>query len=645
MIKDNHENELSSRSIEEELKNKQDEYLRRISYLKRFSSILAIIGIIFSFLILLGWLFNIPFMRGDITWFYASKFNSGLAMFLAGCSLYLLNIVASKKIMKSASGILAALVFLIGFLTFMEYVLGINIGLDQLFYSQGFQATNELFIGRAKLLSALTFIFLGAALLSKYLNQNEKLAQISAIISGFITFYGFTINIYGIQLNHLGDFYFQMGIYTSIIGMLLSVGILFSQPHKGVMKTITRPYSGGKLARILIVGSLVTVFLVGLLVILGERFNAFSFPVGLGLLVVASAITLFILIFSTAKKINKLDLEQEKAFKTIQSLEKFYEKIIESLNEGIFVTNKDDEIVYFNAALRHIKGLEDFNIGDIDHGEQLLKYYAEAKNSLKPSYFETLPLSVGEKNFYFTGWVLPEEKNGAYDGSILTLIDDTERKFASELIEQSLNEKDILLREIHHRVKNNLQIISSLLNLQSEYVKDERDRELFINTQNRVKSMALIHSKLYQSDNISQINIKEYITNLAEDLLISYQTRSNIQLETDLVDVFFNLETAIPCGLIVTELITNSLKYAFEPGQEGKISINLKSDPEENLTLIIRDNGKGIPESIDFQKTNTLGLELVNMLVKQIEGSIELDRSQGTEFTIKFRETHYPERS
>lgn len=650
MLKDNHIQGLSSQLIEERLENNFKEYERRISFLQKISHILTLLVILFSFLIISGWVFNIPLLRGDILGFYASKFNTALTFLIAGLSLFLLQNFKENRILKTISRILAVFVLLIGIITLSEYVLGLNFGMDQLFYSQQFLATNELYMGRPKLLTAFTLIFIGIGLSLLTFSNKNKIIQIFALLSGFLVFYGFMINIYGIQLNHIGDFYFQMGIYTAIMGLLLSSSILFHKPDTGIMKTITSPYSGGKISRILIVGSIAIVFGVGLITRLGENLGIFSQPVGTGLLVVASSSILFLLILWTGKKINKMDLEQEKALKTIKNLEQFYERIIESLNEGIFVTNKDDEVIYFNAALKHINGLESFNLNDIDYkfphlDENFLEYYSKAKNTLQPTYFETLPLDTGGETFYFTGWILPKVKNDKFNGSILTLIDDTQRKSASDEVKTSLKEKETLLREIHHRVKNNLQIISSLLNLQSSYALDDRDRELFYNTQNRVKSMALIHSKLYQSDTISNVNFKEYVKTLAEDLVSSYQTTIPIKLKIDMEEVFFNLETAIPCGLIITELITNSLKYAFKDKKSGNITIKLISDQNRELSLIISDDGIGLSESVDFKKTDTLGLELVRMLVKQIEGSVNITRSPGTTFTIKFKELNYPERT
>ncbi len=224
--------------------------------------------------------------------------------------------------------------------------------------------------------------------------------------------------------------------------------------------------------------------------------------------------------------------------------------------------------------------------------------------------------------------------------------DITERKNTEFELKSSLNEKEVLLREIHHRVKNNLQIISSLLDLQKIYVKED---PLAINvlkdSQNRVLSMAMIHEMLYQTKDISYINFNDYIKNLVSNLLDSYRNNTIfINTVIDVQEILLNIETSIPLGLIISELLSNSLKYAFPHRKEGVIKLNLEANDIE-YNLIISDNGVGLPEDIDYRNTeSSLGFRLVNSLVTQLDGSIELDRSHGTQFTIKFKELHYKER-
>lgn len=214
--------------------------------------------------------------------------------------------------------------------------------------------------------------------------------------------------------------------------------------------------------------------------------------------------------------------------------------------------------------------------------------------------------------------------------------DITDKKMVDEQIRLSLKEKEVLLKEVHHRVKNNLQVISSILNLQSSYVKDKRVLEILLESQNRIKSMAFVHESLYQTKDFSNISFREYVENISRNLVHSYAaTDSPPLLNLDLDDIQLNLDTAIPCGLIINELLTNSLKYAFPAGKQGKIEIAIRKK-DANVTINISDNGKGLPKEIDFRNTESLGLQLVVSLVEQINGKIRLDTKKGTKFTIEF---------
>jgi two-component sensor histidine kinase len=220
-----------------------------------------------------------------------------------------------------------------------------------------------------------------------------------------------------------------------------------------------------------------------------------------------------------------------------------------------------------------------------------------------------------------------------------------ERKRAEEQIKASLGEKEVLLKEIHHRVKNNLQVVSSMLHLQSRSVNDEETTEMFQESRNRVRSMALVHERLYQSKDLARVDFAKYIRGLANYLCRSYGVNTNvIQLRTNLHDVFLGVDTAIPCGLILNELVSNCLKHAFPDGREGEIRIELRSDGNDKFTLMVSDNGVGLLEDLDFRDTKSLGLQLVNTLVNQLEGTIELDRRGGTAFKITFTEMKYKER-
>jgi len=217
-----------------------------------------------------------------------------------------------------------------------------------------------------------------------------------------------------------------------------------------------------------------------------------------------------------------------------------------------------------------------------------------------------------------------------------------ERKQTEEQLKLSLKEKEVLLKEIHHRVKNNLQVISSVLRLQSDYIKDEKVLALFKDSQNRIRSMALIHEKLHQSSNLLKINFEDYIRDLADNLLRSYAAHSqSARLRTKATDVWLTIDTAIPCGLIINELVSNALKHAFPtPNLGNEIIVEVSPTLEHQFTLVVQDNGIGFPPDVDFRNTESLGLELVCIFTEQLEGTINLNQNGGvgTTFTITFSE-------
>ena len=215
--------------------------------------------------------------------------------------------------------------------------------------------------------------------------------------------------------------------------------------------------------------------------------------------------------------------------------------------------------------------------------------------------------------------------------------DITDKQIAEEKLKKSLFEKEILLKEVHHRVKNNLQVISSILSLQASYVKEESTLTILKESKDRIKTMAFIHESLYQTNDFSKINFSEYVVNLSKNLVHSYGILdSYVDLILEVEDVSLNLDLSIPCGLIINELVSNALKYAFLNTQKAKIKIELFEN-KDSLYLIVQDNGIGFPNNINYEETDSLGLQLVMTLVEQINGTIKLENTKGTKFTIIFK--------
>jgi PAS domain S-box-containing protein len=344
--------------------------------------------------------------------------------------------------------------------------------------------------------------------------------------------------------------------------------------------------------------------------------------------------------------------ESKKAGKLLINSEKRYRTLYSSMTEGlafhklIYDDTKvpvDYEIVDVNNAYEEILGISRKEI----LGKKASEVYGTGKAPYLEIYYE-----VAQKGnpTDFETYFEPMNKHFSISvfspsiGTFATIFKDiTERKKGEKQLKKSLAEKEVLLREIHHRVKNNLQIIVSLLHLQENTV-DKEVGDILKESEGRVKSMAIVHEKLYQSPNFTDIDFKQYIEKLVYEILYTYGIKiGTIEVQLDIEDININIDTAIPLGLIINELITNSVKYAF-PQKEGNLAIKLKSLPEQ-MELTIADDGIGIPKDFDLKNSETLGLQLVNNLVNQLDGELKLNRDEGAEFKIIFKELTYKKRT
>jgi PAS domain S-box-containing protein len=353
---------------------------------------------------------------------------------------------------------------------------------------------------------------------------------------------------------------------------------------------------------------------------------------------------------------------RKKAEKALQDSEEKYHTLFESNPTYTILVSLEGSILDVNSAASEFAGIssqeligKSFPELQIFPNEEDIKFQrskfllALQGETIKPFQYQL----IDYKGNY--SWVesqlVPIKKDGEINSILVISKDITERKRAMDGLERMVDEKNILIKEIHHRVKNNMQIISSLLNLQSQHLKADEQFAVSIlkESQNRVKSMAMIHENLYQSKDFTHIKFEDYITRLVYELFYSYSGDADkIRLVVDVDDVNLNMETAVPCGLIVSELFTNSVKYAFPEGREGEIRVSLKQEPGKDdareFILTVSDDGVGFPPDLDYRNTETLGLELVNSLTCQIDGNISLDLTQGTKFTVKFKELRYKKR-
>ncbi len=347
--------------------------------------------------------------------------------------------------------------------------------------------------------------------------------------------------------------------------------------------------------------------------------------------------------------------KREKAEKALKESEERFRTVADFTYDWEYWVDPEGNFIYVSPSCERVTGYtpEEFmedpflleKITNPQDSEQFLNHIHKEMLSENPS--DDIRFSITTKNGELK-WIrhgcqpLYNDK-GEFLGRRAGNRDSTKLKLAEDKILASLKEKETLLQEIHHRVKNNMQIIASLLRLQEASLEDEDMLNVLKEIEGRVRSMAMVHENLYGSTSLSDINFKEYTTGLISDIFYSNGIKiDDINTRLELEDINLNIETAIPLGLIINEIVTNSIKYAFPQGK-GEIKVTL-SKYNDKCMLIISDNGIGVPENLDIEKTDTLGLKLVNRLTNQIDGQIKLDRTHGTKYQITFKEIDYHQR-
>jgi len=343
----------------------------------------------------------------------------------------------------------------------------------------------------------------------------------------------------------------------------------------------------------------------------------------------------------------KLEKQQRQTLEQTAKIESIFNS---TENLMMWTLNHDFEITELNANF--IKNMESVFGEEVKLSENIMAilqrhvdhnfYQGQLQafnNGFKgrPQQFE-LPLK-NEKNetIWWQCFLNPVYLHGKLEELSCLVYDNTERKEIDRKIRDSLKEKEVLLQEVHHRVKNNLQVISSILNLQSSYVNDPKTLEILRESQQRIKSMSFIHETIYRTADFSRLEFMDYIKTIASNLIQSYRTAATrVDFVADMQSVGLNLDQAIPCGLIINELVSNALKYAFKGRKKGTLTVILREENDE-VILAVKDDGVGLPKDFAFEKNNSLGIQLVYALLEQIDATMQVDQSNGTEFFMRFR--------
>lgn len=322
-----------------------------------------------------------------------------------------------------------------------------------------------------------------------------------------------------------------------------------------------------------------------------------------------------------------------------------YREFVEASIEGIWAIDENFEITYVNSRVADILGYKKEEIlgkridsfmfpEDMDDH---LKMMENRKSGIKQVYERRLRHKNGSDVWCIVSAVPIRDDEGVFRGAFSMITDITVRKSSEEQIRRMLDEKELLIQEVHHRVKNNMQIISSLLSFQADYIDDSKAKDALKESQNRIRLMQTVYDMLNNSDDIRRINMNAYISNLLIFLNQTYNMiGKNIYIETVIENISLNSKQVVPVGIITNELVTNALKYAFPESKSGIISIFLKKEEKSKIIIKISDNGIGLPDNISLKDSGGFGLKLVDMMVKQIKGTIETERENGTRFIITF---------
>jgi len=341
--------------------------------------------------------------------------------------------------------------------------------------------------------------------------------------------------------------------------------------------------------------------------------------------------------------------ERKRTEESLRNSETKYRLAMDAVQDGLWDWDVTTGTVYYSPGWNRILGEEDVN-NDYSTWEE--RIHPEDKphilNSLRlhlagetTAWQEEHRLCNADGVWTWVlgrGRVVDRDSQGNPLRMVGTMTDITERKQAEDKIHTSLSEKEVLLREVHHRVKNNMQVISSLLSLQVHRTRNKKAIEVLQDSQQRVRAMAMAHENLYRSQDFAYLKLSGYVFNLVTNVQRLFPTVANrVTVQTPVEDLPIGMDQAIPLGLIINELVTNALKYAFPQGRSGNLTISIQPKGEDEVELMVADNGVGMPEDLEWQNTDTLGLLLVRDLCHQLEASISLDRSDGTRWQIVFR--------
>jgi PAS domain S-box-containing protein len=579
------------------------------------------------------------------------------------------------------------LVSLFGLLEFIDYFTGTDLNFENVIFPEFGQLDNIPIARMSPSTGVLFFLFgLCLTLIIFTENSNKEIGKVENILTGILL----TLGIFGASTFLLGYFYGNPLLYNQkTIPMALSTSMCFCFLGLGLLKNLgsTRfPLSllfitptQSMLARIFIPLICIALIIQGLLLKSFDTVFKFNDAIYSSVILIIFILIVGVVTSRLSKKIGETidnaetqrkvaeeqikaslkeketllhDLEKEiTERKQVENEKTESEEKFRSLSENsqdyIMRYDKQHRHLYQNQAAYRVSGFtEEEFVGkthrELGFDEKLCELWGKRINEVfqsGESSREIFSWDSKEGPVYLDLKLFPELDNESNVKTVLGVSRDiTELKKHEEKIKASLEEKEILIDEIHHRVKNNMNVVSSILKLQANSIEDERTKDILKESQSRIYAMSAIHETLHGSENLSEIDLKNYLTRITTSVFqASFTDSKKVKLKNDIEEIPISINQASPLGLVINELLSNSLKYAFPDDREGEIKVGMKKQDQE-LQLTVKDNGVGISKDLDWKKASSLGLKLVRTLVEnQLDGSIDMESNNGTKFTINFK--------
>jgi PAS domain S-box-containing protein len=632
------------------------------------------LAILVGAVVLAGWLLGIESLRAIVTGGAAMKANVAIAFMLIGASLWLSARPRPRLWQLAIAQLAAATIALLGVATLAEYFFRWELRIDELIVAD----EGVIYVpapGRPAPAAAASFLMLGIALIAMRSPRAavRRFVQGLVVASLLVSTLALVGYAYGVSSVYRLPPYSSMALPTAATFFIICFGMLHARPDFEIMAPMRSTGTGGTVARKLL-PAILFIPLLGWLRLRGEHWGLYSQEVGLALSATTMLVVLVCLVWWSARSLNQIDVGRRRAEDALRESERVYRAIGESIDYGVWLCDPDGKNVYTSPSFLQLVGLTqeqcaEFGWGDVLHphdAERTITAWKECVRvrgkwdwehrfrGVDGHWHSVLARGVpvtdeGGKVLCWAGINLDisrlkrveQQLKRAFEDSELRIEERTaELTAVNEMLRRSLEEKEVLLKEVHHRVKNNLQVVSSLLHLQSLHTRDRASVEMFQESQHRVRSMALIHERLYRTKDLAQIDFTDYISGLANSLFRSYNVDTDrIALEIDVNEVRLGIDTAVPCGLLINELVSNCLKHAFTGRERGCIRVELLKVGDSEALLRVRDDGVGLQANVIPESSETFGMQVVIALVDQLHGHLDVGRDAGTEFRVLFPRT------